>query len=635
MVAVPIADPRRFPRPVREQTRARYPDHVGVAIRDGGRIAYEVYGAGDPPIVFVPPWQIVHARVWKAQIPDFARRHRVVAWDARGNGQSDRPLDPAAHTGRARAADLGAVMDAADVRAAVLVGLSSAATPMVIFAAEHPERVTGLVFICPSTPLGTPGPEADVPFEEPSASDEGWNRENLHSWRRDFRGYLEFFFGEALPEPHSTKHREDSVSWGLDTDPESLAATMRAPASVDLASYRELCAAIRVPALVIQGTDERITDVSQGVGLAETLPRARLELLRGAGHIPNARHPVRINLLVRDFVDSLGATPSQRGELRHRRAAPTVEAAARSSTDRRGEARGRARLPHTVGIATADDGIRLGYEIYGMRDPTILFLPSAPIVHARQWKAQIHYLSRSWRVVAYDGRGNGRSDRPTVPEAYHDDRFVADVGTVMDATGTGRAVLVGLCVDGVWRAIRFAAEHPDRVLGIVGFGIGVPRLAALQPHYAAAAETFHEALPAHEGWAKMNAHYWRRDYEDWLRFFFSEILSESHSSKAIEDAVSWGLDGSVEAMLADSEAEFPFDLEQVEGICRAVRSPMLLVHGTDDTCQLPARAQRLAELTGAPLVMVEGADHMIPGRHPVLANLLIADFIRSRVEVSP
>ena len=111
--------------PAREQMRARYPDIEGVVERDGGRIAYEVYGAGDPPIVFVPPWQIVHSRIWKAQIPDFARRHRVVAWDNRGNGRSDRPTDPVAHMTRERAANLGAVMDAAGVRAAVLVGLSS------------------------------------------------------------------------------------------------------------------------------------------------------------------------------------------------------------------------------------------------------------------------------------------------------------------------------------------------------------------------------------------------------------------------------------------------------------------------------------------------------------------------------
>jgi pimeloyl-ACP methyl ester carboxylesterase len=54
---------------------------------------------------------------------------------------------------------------------------------------------------------------------------------------------------------------------------------------------------------------------------------------------------------------------------------------------------------------------------------------------------------------------------------------------------------------------------------------------------------------------------------------------------------------------------------------------MLLVHGTEDRCQPIARSRRLAELTGAPLVVVEGANHMIPGRHPVLANLLIRDFV--------
>ena len=56
---------------------------------------------------------------------------------------------------------------------------------------------------------------------------------------------------------------------------------------------------------------------------------------------------------------------------------------------------------------------------------------------------------------------------------------------------------------------------------------------------------------------------------------------------------------------------------------------MLLVHGTEDQCQPIAKAYRLAELTGAPLVIVDGANHLIPGRHPVLANLLIRDFVRS------
>ena len=293
---------------------------------------------------------------------------------------------------------------------------------------------------------------------------------------------------------------------------------------------------------------------------------------------------------------------------------------------------GVARRPKTSGDVAAPDGVRIHFDVFGAGEPTLVLLPNAPIIHSRQWKAQIHFLSRFYRVVTYDGRGNGLSDRPTDPAAYHDDRFVEDLVAVMDATDTAAAVLVGLCVDGVWRSVRLAAERPDRVLGIVAFAVGVPRLAPTQPHYLDANAHFDEELPTTEGWAKMNAHYWRRDYADYARFFFRETTSEPHSSKAIEDAVAWALDGSVDAMLAEGEAGFPFDLPAVEATCRAVRCPMLIVHGTEDTCQLPARAERLAEITGAPLVLVEGADHMIPGRHPVLANLLIRDFVRGLPE---
>jgi len=290
---------------------------------------------------------------------------------------------------------------------------------------------------------------------------------------------------------------------------------------------------------------------------------------------------------------------------------------------------GRAVQPDRTEIAVAADGVRLGFDVYGTGDPTLVLLPSAPIIHSRQWKAQVPYLSRKYRVVTYDGRGNGRSDRPTDPAAYHDDRYLGDLVTVMDASETDRAVLVGLCTDGVWRAIRLAAEQPERVLGIVAFAVGVPRIAPPQPHYVTAGKVFDEELPTNEGWAKHNRHHWLRDYADFAQFFFSEITSEPHSTKAIEDAVGWALDGSVDVMLADREGAFPFDLDAVEAICRSVRCPMLLIHGTEDTCQSPARAVRLAELTGAPLVIVEGADHMIPGRHPVLANLLIRDFVES------
>jgi pimeloyl-ACP methyl ester carboxylesterase len=81
-------------------------------------------------------------------------------------------------------------------------------------------------------------------------------------------------------------------------------------------------------------------------------------------------------------------------------------------------------------------------------------------------------------------------------------------------------------------------------------------------------------------------------------------------------------------MLADMDAPSDRDRERVVAAALAVHCPMLLVHGTADRCQPPSRSRALAELTGARLVVVEGGDHLVPGRHPVLANLLIRDFVR-------
>jgi pimeloyl-ACP methyl ester carboxylesterase len=288
-----------------EQMRARYPAREGFTERAGGRMFWEEYGAGDPPIVFVPPWQIVHSRVWKAQIPEFARRHRVIAWDNRGNGRSDRPLDPLVHVTHERAANLLAVMDDTAVDAAVFVGVSSSSGPMVVVAAEHPERTLGLVLICPSSPFGAPGPKGSAPFEERLPDAGGWNKENIHYWRRDMPGYLEHFFGEAFPEPHSTKQVDDGIEWAMDTDVETLAATVRTPRTLDSPTFAAMCASIRAPALVIQGTDERVSDVSQGIGLAAAIPGAAIQLIDGGGHLVHARDPVRVNLLIRRFVSTL------------------------------------------------------------------------------------------------------------------------------------------------------------------------------------------------------------------------------------------------------------------------------------------------------------------------------------------
>src|SRR5207249_3945467 len=97
---------------------------------------------------------------------------------------------------------------------------------------------------------------------------------------------------------------------------------------------------------------------------------------------------------------------------------------------------------------------------------TVLLLPTWSIVHSRQWKMQIPYLARHCRVVTFDGRGNGRSDRPGDSQAYDEREFAADALAVMDATKTAATQLVSFSV-GAQRALILAAEQPERVSGAV------------------------------------------------------------------------------------------------------------------------------------------------------------------------
>ena len=72
--------------------RACYPDRDGYAEREGVKTFYEVFGEGDTTLLMLPAWSIVHSRIWKMQVPYLARHYRVLTFDGRGNGRSDRPV---------------------------------------------------------------------------------------------------------------------------------------------------------------------------------------------------------------------------------------------------------------------------------------------------------------------------------------------------------------------------------------------------------------------------------------------------------------------------------------------------------------------------------------------------------------
>src|SRR6185312_2398614 len=306
--------PTRAPTGGIRAMRARYPDTEGYIERDGVRIFYEVFGEGEPTILLLPTWSIIHSRFWKAQVPYLARHFRVITFDGRGNGRSDRPLVPTAYATEEYVADALAVLDATATQRAVLVSLSMGAQWALLLAAEHADRVAGVAFIGASLPIP---PRFDIrvihSFDDVLDTDEGWAKYNRHYWLKDYRGFLEFFFAQCYNEPHSTKQIEDCVEWGLETTPELLVAIEDAPArralnlsKGDEQHVRELAGRVRCPVLVIHGDCDAITPHARGVALAE-MTGGRLATLHGSGHIPLARDPVKVNLLLREFVDEAHA----------------------------------------------------------------------------------------------------------------------------------------------------------------------------------------------------------------------------------------------------------------------------------------------------------------------------------------
>jgi pimeloyl-ACP methyl ester carboxylesterase/predicted glycosyltransferase len=287
--------------------RAQDPDHEGVVERDGVKVGYEVYGEGGVAAFLVPASPITHARSWKALIPFLSRHVKVVTTDGRGTGRSDRPHDPSCYAPAALDADLIAVLDAAEVQRTVLVAHCPAVPRALRVAAAHPERVAALVAIAPNVAVSPAYPytaEAEARWRDRLDRPTGWALRNRHAWLHDdgYRRWIEFFFAQQLPEPHSTKQYEDMVCWAMDTDPEAMVAESEGRSAPTPAEADELCSRVRCPCLVIHGSDDRCQPLDRGRRVAQ-LTGGELAVLDGAGHLPQGRDPVKVNWLIKDFIE--------------------------------------------------------------------------------------------------------------------------------------------------------------------------------------------------------------------------------------------------------------------------------------------------------------------------------------------
>ncbi|WP_338821742.1 adenylate/guanylate cyclase domain-containing protein [Bradyrhizobium septentrionale] len=234
-------------------------------------IAYQTFGEGPVNVVFVPPgftnveqwWEEPDVTRWLLRLGSYAR---VAMFDKRGTGLSDRVTDfPGLDQ---RMDDLRAVMDAAGMEQAALLGNSEGGTMSALFAATYPDRCRALV-LCNAYPAST---FAQVRLEQ-----------SLEYIRRAWGS------GLSLTRYAPSRAHDPAVSrwWArnerMSNSPAGAAAFARMNHLIDVS---DIVSTIRVPTLVIHRTDDRVVSVEGGRFLAKHIPGARYLELPGEDHLP-------------------------------------------------------------------------------------------------------------------------------------------------------------------------------------------------------------------------------------------------------------------------------------------------------------------------------------------------------------
>ena len=247
---------------------------------------------------------------------------------------------------------------------------------------------------------------------------------------------------------------------------------------------------------------------------------------------------------------------------------------------------------------------RIFYQVTGGGTRDLLLLPQCQVVtYSRMWKHQIPYLSRYFRVITMDPRGNGRSDRP--PTGYDLDTRYGDLVAVLDEVARPPIALVAFsCAAPL--AFRYAVERPDRLSHLI----------LLSGQYA-------ESVP--RPFEERVARVIRDDFDNWRTRLFKRIFPEPHSLKGIEDCMTWAGETTPEVLIESLRAIDGVDLYDLLG---QVRVPTLALHGTDDKIVPYSHAQKMVEaIPGARLVTFERGGHGLFGRDPVKVNRFIRDFV--------
>lgn len=290
---------------------------IHFAATAAGAVAWQEHGRADaPPLIFVPPlaqhMELLWERpAWWRPIDRIGRRNRFVHFDKLGTGLSD-PIDEAQGL-EARVEQIVAVMDAAGIERAAVMGLSEGGMAAMACAAWHPDRVAALLVVASSAGAAIrPDPERygrQPPLDEQARF---WAR-FVAGWGNEASVTLDTFMPSA-------RHDEAMRRWmpryeRAAASPALIGRWVEGALSL---SVDELLGDIDVPTMVLHLSGDRVIPVAHGRYLADRIPGARFAAFDGDDHF------VWVSADVDDYVDCVQDFLTEHGAALRRDAVRSV-----------------------------------------------------------------------------------------------------------------------------------------------------------------------------------------------------------------------------------------------------------------------------------------------------------------------
>ena len=252
---------------------------------DGARLAWTSTGEG-PPLVRAPAWisrldidlRLPHLSHF---IRTFSRSNRLIRFDARGNGLSDRDTTEISFDQMVE--DLKAVFDAAEVEKASILGMSQGCAVAAAFAARYPERVTGIVMIG-GFPLG----RAKRPAQKDRDRARALQAMMKVGWDDDYPSLRDMMAEMIVPLASVEDRRQFAKLMRDMVTPEVISDYRKVLDEIDVT---DLLPDVQTPCLVLHCDGDRMHPAEQGRLMASILPMARFVTYESSSHIPSANDP--------------------------------------------------------------------------------------------------------------------------------------------------------------------------------------------------------------------------------------------------------------------------------------------------------------------------------------------------------